>query len=283
MNGGDGESNSEQSQPETAPVVDSSKHIYSNVNRLFKTRRLPVEPHGGGDESFPLLGAGSGGGHTDTKHLTGDASNASSPDVKLSTKFDHSRNYINCYLPKHEEEWSGNHNHNGHHYKRKNILTYMGDSEVEGSGQSGVQPDRKCSVPESKPVLSTFQRSSLNDSGDNFSLLTPSSSCSTTPIAALVTSSSDTTDQCPSSLSSSSHTDHKTSPVNDSKAIYVNGSHSTNNLMVSFGYGHITKRTSPPTLTNGEQAESKETNKTSANPDKSSETGQLSSTQTTYV
>ncbi|KPM03018.1 hypothetical protein QR98_0014470 [Sarcoptes scabiei] len=62
---------------------------------------------------------------------------------------------------------------------------------------------------------------------DNFSLLTPSSSCSTTPIAALIvngggngvsncsaSSASDTIDQCSSSMSLSSNNDFKTSPIN---------------------------------------------------------------------
>ncbi|KAH9511502.1 long-chain fatty acid transporter fat1, variant 2 [Dermatophagoides farinae] len=181
-------------------------------------------------------------------------------EIKLGTKLEFSRNnYIERYLPKHDDDSNG--------YRKYSTTTDMIDCDLNSkklddnlmNGNNGQQQqqqqkqqhrnrnrnDSSGSIHSSsisqqiKPVtLLTFNRSSLNESADNFSLLTPSSSCSTTPIAALVNSSStsDTIDQCSSSMSSSSNNDLKTSPMGSSSIAFINGSESSNTIIKNNHY-----------------------------------------------
>ncbi|XP_075679653.1 fat-like cadherin-related tumor suppressor homolog isoform X1 [Dermatophagoides pteronyssinus] len=186
-------------------------------------------------------------------------------EIKLGSKLEFSRNnYIERYLPKHDDNNENQLNYQNHKkYSTSDIIDYDLNvdkmEKLNGNGkQQSLQPqqqqrnrnrnDSSGSIQSSisnqqiKPVtLLTFNRSSLNESADNFSLLTPSSSCSTTPIAALINSSSasDTIDQCSSSMSSSSNNDLKISPLNSSIA-FMNGSESSslNTIIKNNHYHH---------------------------------------------
>lgn len=255
-----------------------------------------------GDEHSPLLSASNSTHKMDERSSTG-ATNSPALEAKVNL----SGNLFEYYLPKHDEEqWSNGLNQG---FKRKNILQYPAtnrngdEANLKDHHQHHHQQPNGRGKSNSGGML-TFHRSSLDASADNFSLLTPSSSTSTTPINALVKSSSigDTTaDQCSSSMSSGSSnpSDSKVSPVNQMYAnqhLYAN---TGPNALSSFGYGSVNHHSSNSGANNhGRVINGKDTIVVSKAKDNTTNTKaieqhvpaeqtngkpMLSSTQTTYV
>lgn len=226
----DTETISEHSQTEVLLTESQKRNFEKNkTRRLSKGSSKNPNESLNGDESSPLLSACS------SAHKI-DGTNTGQNSPALETKVNLTSNLFEYYLPKHDDEWTSGLNQG---FKRKNILQYPNPEEEtaakemngNGRGEQGA--------------MLTFHRSSLDASADNFSLLTPSSSISTTPINALVKSNSigDTTaDQCSSSMSSGSSnppSDSKVSPVNlyASQHLYANTGPAS--CLSSFGYGTV--------------------------------------------
>ena len=270
-NGHDSETISEHSQTESL-LTESQQKLYFEKS---KNRRISKSSNGntsvktattnGDNESSPLLSA------SVSAHKIDPVSSSPSLEAKVNL----TGNFLEYYLPKHDDdEWTNGLNNN---YKRKNILQYPSVEEANVNNNKIINNVNKKNKKDKatinghsvktnstnelscgqKPMtLLTFNsnhRSSLNESTDIFSLLTPSSSTSTTPMAGLAQSSSisDTTnDQCSSSLSSGSNplSDHNNSstsvksPINNN-SLYVNTQHlyanTGPNTMTSFGYGSV--------------------------------------------
>lgn len=210
----------------------SAKNTSTNKTKLKET-----------EEASPLL--------TGNKKENSDklASISSPPlEVKLGSKLGFSKNYIERYLPRHQDEDEVKSGRAKNSNENKSNKT--GEKDQQFNSKSTKQ--QQSTSPSNKTFL-TFVRHSTSLSpnetitnnnnghnshssginGDNFSLLTPSSSCSTTPIGALMASVSDTIDQCSSSMSSSSNNDLKISPINNLFNNNIDNGHNKNGLIQS--------------------------------------------------
>ena len=269
--------NSENSQTETSEtqrLFDRCKT--RRISKSSLTNNNNNKNGGGSNESAAAAAAANGDEHSpllsasNSTHRMDERSTGATNSPALEAKVNLTGNLFEYYLPKHgdEEDWSGANGALNQGFKRKNILQYplagqnggetngCKDDEHQGHNQPPQQPkhhpghhhhyQQQQNGHNKSTGMLTFHRSSLDASADNFSLLTPSSSTSTTPINALVKSSSigDTTsaDQCSSSLSSGSSnpssSDSKVSPVN----LYANQHLYANtgpNALSSFGYGTV--------------------------------------------
>jgi len=294
----DSETVSENSQTESF-ITESQQRLFfekSKTRRISKistnTNVKTANEFLNGDESSPLLSAS-----CSAQKLESNSNGATQDSPLLEAKVNLSGNLFEYYLPKHGDEECYNGLHNN--FKRKNILQYP-KSVVSEEGKEMTKNHHSTSELSQKPMtLLTFNpnhRSSLNESADNFSLLTPSSSTSTTPIAALAKSASisDTNEQCSSSLSSGSNpsTESKISPIQN---LYSNTQHlyanTEPNSLSSFGYGTV-QNTNGGAKVNGNGRDtivvSKSINGTNTKPLDSSDTQHQSKankvdTQTTYV